>query len=116
MSSLNLLTAQCQPQSTALTDTELPTWLALVPGWKPVKYDDLPPAIESHFSFDNFYQTMAFVNAVAEIAHGQDHHPDLIVSFGACTLRYSTHSAGGLTPNDFICAAQVSALPEATAA
>ena len=58
---------------------------------------------------------MAFVNAVAEIAHAQDHHPDLLVSYAACTVSYSTHPAGIFSLNDFICAAQVAALPEALA-
>ena len=50
----------------------------------------------------------------AVIAHAQDHHPELLVGFNACTVSYSTHSRGGLTLNDCICAAQVGALPEAT--
>ena len=61
-------------------------------------------------SFKNFHHTMAFVNAVAWIAHEQDHHPDMTVSYNRCTLRWSTHSVGGLSLNDFICAARVDAL------
>jgi 4a-hydroxytetrahydrobiopterin dehydratase len=53
---------------------------------------------------------MAFVNAVAWIAHGEDHHPDLSVHYNRCVVRYSTHAVGGLTDNDFICAAKVNAL------
>jgi 4a-hydroxytetrahydrobiopterin dehydratase len=53
---------------------------------------------------------MAFVNAVAWIAHEQDHHPDLEVGYSRCRLRYSTHDVGGLSRNDFICAAKVDAL------
>src|SRR5262245_54970989 len=56
------------------------------------------------FSFENYYQTMAFVNAVACVSHRQDHHPDMEVSYNKCTVRYSTHSVGGLSENDFICA------------
>lgn len=107
---MNLLIAQCTPQREALT--ELDSWLAQVPGWSA---DADGKLIGRRFAFDNFYQVMAFVNAVAEIAHGQDHHPEMMIGFDACTLSFSTHSAGGLTSNDFICAAQVSALPEATA-
>jgi len=58
----------------------------------------------------DFHRTMAFVNAVAWIAHEQDHHPDLAVSYQTCTIRWSTHSVGGLSINDFICAARVDAL------
>jgi 4a-hydroxytetrahydrobiopterin dehydratase len=58
----------------------------------------------------DFHRTMAFVNAVAWIAHEQDHHPDMAVSYNQCGIRWSTHSAGGLSINDFICAARVDAL------
>ncbi len=61
------------------------------------------------FKFKNYYQTMAFVNVVAQIAHQQNHHPDLLVSYNQCTITYSTHSVGGLSVNDFICAAKINA-------
>lgn len=67
-------------------------------------------SIEKEFSFKNFYRTMAFVNAVAWIANTRDHHPDLEVSYGKCKVTFTTHSAGGLTQNDFICAAAVNRL------
>ncbi len=60
--------------------------------------------------FGNYYQTMAFVNAVAWIAHGEDHHPDIEVGYNRCHIRYSTHAIGGLSENDFICAARIDAL------
>ena len=109
---MNLLTAQCTPKLPALTAEALPEWLSQVPGWTQAISSYNEPAIECHFAFKNYYQTMAFVNAVAEIAHAQDHHPDMQVSYGGCTVLFNTHSAHGLTVNDFICAAQVSALPE----
>ena len=62
------------------------------------------------FEFRDFHETMSFVNAVAWIAHRQDHHPDMALGFRHCELRYTTHSAGGLTLKDFICAACVDAL------
>lgn len=62
------------------------------------------------FRFKNYYQTMAFVNTVAWIAHQEDHHPDLEVGYNRCRVRYSTHAIGGLSENDFICAAKVDAL------
>ncbi|MDN3920149.1 4a-hydroxytetrahydrobiopterin dehydratase [Roseateles violae] len=106
---MNLLTAQCTPQREPLPS--LDDWLPQVPGWLA---DADGKVIGRRFGFDNFYQVMAFVDAVAEIAHAQDHHPEMLVGYDACTVSYTTHSAGGLTANDFICAAQVSALPEAT--
>lgn len=66
--------------------------------------------ISKVYAFDDYYETMAFVNAVAYIAHVEDHHPDLSVSYSRCTVTYSTHANGGLSQNDFICAAKVEAL------
>ena len=67
-------------------------------------------AIERRCDFGNFHETMAFVNALAWIAHREDHHPDLAVSYNRCVVRFNTHSVGGISINDFICAAQVDAL------
>ena len=67
-------------------------------------------AIEREFSFRDFHQTMAFVNAVAWIAHREDHHPDLEVGYNRCRIQYSTHAIDGLSENDFICAARIDAL------
>jgi 4a-hydroxytetrahydrobiopterin dehydratase len=67
-------------------------------------------AIERTFRFRNFHETMAFVNAVAWVSHREDHHPDLAVGYAECRLRYLTHAIGGLSENDFICAAKVDRL------
>jgi 4a-hydroxytetrahydrobiopterin dehydratase len=67
-------------------------------------------AIRREFRFKNFYETMAFVNAVAWISHREDHHPDLELGYNHCVVHYSTHATGGLSENDFICAARVDAL------
>ena len=62
--------------------------------------------------FKDYYATMAFVNALAWIAHREDHHPDLAVHYDRAVVRFSTHDVGGLSENDFICAAKTSALTE----
>ena len=62
------------------------------------------------YPFNNYYQTMAFVNALAWISHREDHHPDLAVGYNKCRVEYSTHAVGGLSENDFICAAKADAL------
>ena len=67
-------------------------------------------SISRSFGFSNYYQTLAFVNALAWIAHGEEHHPDLEVGYNRCLVRYSTHAVGGLSENDFICAARIDAL------
>ena len=64
------------------------------------------------YAFANYYQTMAFVNALAWISHREDHHPDLTVGYNKCRVEYSTHAIGGLSENDFICAAKADALFE----
>jgi len=93
----------------ALTPTEVVTRLATTPGWT-LSGTDQSAAIEKAYSFSNYFETMAFVNAVAYIAHAQDHHPDLAVSYNRCTVRFSTHDVLGISDTDFECAAQVDAL------
>lgn len=93
----------------ALTATEIVANLAKIEGWK-LTGDGLSVAIEKTFTFKNYYQTMAFVNAVAFIAHVQDHHPDLSVHYGRCIVRFNTHDVGGLSVTDFDCATQIEAL------
>jgi len=66
--------------------------------------------IHQTFRFKNFYQTMAFVNTVAWVAHQEDHHPDLVVGYNRCEVHYRTHAIGGLSDNDFICAAKIDSL------
>ncbi len=68
-------------------------------------------SIRAEWKFRNFYHAMSFVNAVAHIANAEDHHPDMEVGYGYCRMTYNTHAIGGLSQNDFICAAKVDALP-----
>ena len=79
--------------------------LRQVPGW-----EQRGGEIEKSYPFKNYYETMAFVNAAAWVSHREDHHPDLEVGYNKCKVRYSTHSVGGLSENDFICAAKLEAL------
>jgi 4a-hydroxytetrahydrobiopterin dehydratase len=70
------------------------------------------PCIERRFKFPAFSRTIAFVNAVAWVATNEGHHPELIVSYGSCTVQYQTHEINGLSDNDFICAAKIDRLAE----
>mgnify|MGYP002630972041 CR=1 FL=1 len=72
--------------------------------------NDQGDEISRSFQFKNYYQTLAFVNALAWVAHQEDHHPDLEVSYNKCHVRFSTHAIKGLSENDFICAAKIDAL------
>jgi 4a-hydroxytetrahydrobiopterin dehydratase len=62
------------------------------------------------FQFKNYYQTMAFVNALAWVAHRENHHPDLKVTYNQCEVVWNTHAIHGLSMNDFICAAKTDRL------
>lgn len=81
--------------------------MSQVPGWS---LDAAGNSIQREFEFKNFHRTMEFVNALAWIAHREDHHPDLEVGYKTCLVRFSTHAIGGLSDNDFICAARINAL------
>jgi 4a-hydroxytetrahydrobiopterin dehydratase len=89
----------------AMTAAEVQGSLAKAPGWSLID-----GAIEKRFVFEDFHRTMAFVNAVAWVAHTHDHHPDLLVRYSNCAVRWSTHSVGGLSRKDFECAARVDSL------
>ncbi|HET9822460.1 MAG TPA: 4a-hydroxytetrahydrobiopterin dehydratase [Burkholderiaceae bacterium] len=102
-----LATRRCQPLEgqAPMSEADVERLLREVPGWALVA-----GAIEKTFRFADFHRTMAFVNAVAWIAHAEDHHPDVAFGYDRCTLRFNTHSVGGISINDFICAAKVDAL------
>ena len=76
-------------------------------GWS---LSDDASEISRTYQFKNYYETMAFANALAWIAHREDHHPDIEVGYKRCHVRYSTHAIGGLSHNDFICAAKINRL------
>lgn len=106
MSDLATKTCQpCKPGTPALTDGQVRDHLAQLPGWRRQESQ-----IVKTFNFKNYHETMAFVNATAWISHREDHHPDMEVGYNKCTIRYSTHSVGGLSENDFICAAKIEAM------
>ncbi len=105
-----LAQAHCLPLKGSqhkLTQARVAELILDVHGWALVEDGH---AISKTFDFDNYYQTMAFVNALAYMAHQQDHHPDLSVHYNRSVVRYSTHDVGGLSENDFICAARADAL------
>ena len=89
-----------------LDAARLDALLALLPGWT---RDG--EAIAKSFAFAGYEPTLAFVNAVARIAREQDHHPDIAFGYKQCRVAYSTHSVGGISLNDLICAAKIEALP-----
>lgn len=93
----------------SLGATEIVTSLARLEGWR-LRGDGATVAIEKTYRFTDFHQTMAFVNAVAFLAHTQNHHPDLSVHFDHCTVAWRTHDVGGISHADLDCAARIDAL------
>ncbi len=93
----------------ALGPTQVVRRLSALGGWL-LTGDGPEVAIEKTYRFANYHETIAFVNAVAFIAHRQDHHPDLSVHYDRCVVRFRTHDVEGLSDTDFECAAQVDAL------
>ncbi len=91
--------------ATALKSEEVAERLKSLKGWELAG-----KVIRKTYAFKDYYETMAFVNGVAWIAHQADHHPDLEVEYDKCTVHYSTHSVGGLSANDFASAEKVEAL------
>ncbi|HEV2292858.1 MAG TPA: 4a-hydroxytetrahydrobiopterin dehydratase [Tepidisphaeraceae bacterium] len=90
---------------TALKSEDVANRLKSLSGWELAGKE-----IRKTYHFTNYHETMAFVNAVAWIAHQTNHHPDLEVGYNKCVVRYSTHSVGGLSENDFDAAAKVEGL------
>ena len=105
-----LALAHCVPRKGAehkLGQARIHELLPEVAGWELAESGH---ALTKTFKFKDYYRTMSFVNALAHMANREDHHPDLGVHYDRCVVRYSTHDVGGLSENDFICAARADAL------
>ena len=99
--------SHCRPmtEDDAIAADDVLTQLQAIPKWRLQS-----GALRRTYSFENYYRTMAFVNAMAWIAHQQDHHPELTVAYDKVTVAFDTHSAKGISLNDFICAARADAV------
>jgi 4a-hydroxytetrahydrobiopterin dehydratase len=106
-SSAELVTRRCQPMrgQPAMTADEASRLLPALDGWEVDQ-----GALCKRYRFNDFAQTLGFVNALGWMANQQDHHPELQLSYASCTVRWSTHDVGGISMNDFICAARTDAL------
>jgi 4a-hydroxytetrahydrobiopterin dehydratase len=109
ISTTELLEKKCHHLEAGLSDAQIPEYLATVAGWQ---LQD--GKIVQTFSFKNYYETLAFINAIAYVIHSEDHHPELTVTYNRCVVKFDTHSVnagkGGISENDFICAAKVDAI------
>lgn len=107
---MSLIEKHCQPcegNVAALQDADITLLKAQIPFWT-VSPDY--KQLSRRFEFKNYYKTIAFVNAIAWVAHQENHHPDLLVGYNQCTVTYQTHAIDGLSENDFICAAKIDML------
>jgi 4a-hydroxytetrahydrobiopterin dehydratase len=102
-----LVAAHCRPLQgeAAMSEAAIGKQLQTLPEWRLNE-----GAISRTYRFADYYETIAFVNALAFMVHREDHHPDLVVGYNRCEIRFSTHSAAGVTENDFICAAKADAI------
>ncbi len=94
----------------ALSATEIVSQLSKLNGEQPLGWRLIEGALEKSFRFKDFHHSIGFVNAVAFIANAENHHPDLVVSFSQCTVRFNTHDVNGISASDFLCASKVDAL------
>lgn len=93
----------------ALSTAELQAALQALPGWTLVSQDAVD-TINRRWRFDDFRQAMVFANAIAELAERLNHHPDLLIGYGRCGVRWSTHDAGGVSQRDLDAARQTDAV------
>jgi 4a-hydroxytetrahydrobiopterin dehydratase len=98
----------CEGIQAALTAEQIKNLRPQLSARWEVSVDNL--SLYASFRFEDFYETMAFVNAIAWFANIENHHPDLEVGYNYCHVRWTTHAIKGLSHNDFICAAKVDGL------
>lgn len=105
----HLLGKKCKHTEQGFDEAQIKEHLALVPDWQM----DGGKLVRT-YAFQNYYETLAFVNAIAFVIHINDHHPELVVTYNRCQVKFDTHSVnggkGGISENDFICAAKLDAL------
>ncbi|VAW92944.1 Pterin-4-alpha-carbinolamine dehydratase [hydrothermal vent metagenome] len=103
----DLINSQCSSTPELLNESDIQLYLTKINSWD---YDFDKKIISHEFKFKNYYQTIAFVNAVTWIVHQENHHPDITFSYNKCFISFSTHSVHGISKNDFICAVKINNL------
>ena len=109
MQSLDFARKKCKPcegGARPFPAKKVRQYLRQIEGWSFKK-----GKIGRDFMFKNYYETISFVNAVAWICHREDHHPDIEFGYKTCRVSFWTHAIGGISENDFICAAKINELP-----
>lgn len=99
----------CEDGEPPLTAAEIEAFKPQVPTWE-VHTVDSHPSLGKTFTFKNFVESIAFINAVKDVAEGEGHHPDLFIHWNTVRVENWTHATGGLHQNDFILAAKIDRL------
>ncbi len=109
MTSPDLLNLHCSARVAALSDDEQAALLPQLAGWALAD-----GKLVKTYKLADYHATIDFVNALAAMIHLEDHHPELLVSYAQCAVSFNTHSVnggrGGISINDFICAAKSDAI------
>jgi 4a-hydroxytetrahydrobiopterin dehydratase len=106
-SSAMLEAEHVDPKAPLAEQQQLAEWQQQVPEWETSEDGKV---LTRRFAVRDFHQTIGLASAIAWLANREDHHPDMELSYKRCAVHFTTHSAGGLTRNDFILAAKVDAL------
>ena len=102
----HLLASNCREVTgSAIGEADILAQLKMLEQWR---FD--AGFVAKTYRFKNYYETIAFVNALAFMVHHEDHHPELLVGYDRCEVRFNTHSVNGISENDFICAAKADAI------
>lgn len=100
----------CRNGASLASAAEVDEWLLQLPRWQVLVRDGVQ-RLQRNFKFKNFQQALDFTNRVGGIAEAEQHHPELITTWGSVTVSWWTHKLGGLHRNDFIMAAKTDHLP-----
>ena len=106
---MDLCEQHCQQEipATLLSDIQIKQFLTEIPGWKILVKENNNKYLTRSVKFKNYEQTLKFINTIAKIIQAEDHHPDICFGYNQCEIAFMTHSAGGITTYDFICAAHI---------
>lgn len=104
----------CEGGTPPLDDSSVRLLMGEVKGWS--RLDEAQgPRITKRFKFKDFVAGMAFIDKMAVLAEAEQHHPDFCVHYNQVDVTLWTHAVGGLSENDFILAAKIDSMTEATA-
>lgn len=86
---------------------EVKKWLMHLPGWSVTKVGGTEiDCVIREYQLESYQRVIDFHNAIAKLAEDLQHHPEMITQYGTLTVKWWSHSVGGLHKNDFILAAK----------